>query len=185
MAGPVPADPLCRNDPVPLDTLPSADRPALTRLSPKKPWIDHLGAALGTVFSALVACATLYAAGGPDRLAAWGWVVALVAGLVLFVELWRFLAARRRAFALRQADIILRSGWFWERTSIVPLARVQHVELHRPFLDRRFGLAELLLYTAGASSVDMKIPGLTEDLALKLEAQILQAIGKPEAASDG
>ena len=77
-----------------------------------------------------------------------------------------------KGVALREFDIAYCSGLFWRKTVIVAFNRVQHVEVSSGPLQRRFGLATVKLFTAGGSSVDLKIDGLTADRAEEIRAFI-------------
>lgn len=86
---------------------------------------------------------------------------------------WTYLAAKNRRFALRDKDIVLKTGLINHRLAIIPINRIQHVELHRPFLDRKYDLATMAIYTAGASTVDAQVHGLAEEEAVRIQAFIL------------
>lgn len=45
--------------------------------------------------------------------------------------------------------------------TILPLARVQHMEIHQGPIERKLDLASLKLFSAGGVSVDLQIGGLT------------------------
>jgi len=79
-----------------------------------------------------------------------------------------------KGMALREHDIAYRSGLYWRKTVMLAFDRVQHVEVSSGPLQRRFGLASLKFFTAGGSSVDLKIDGLTRARARQLRAFILQ-----------
>jgi membrane protein YdbS with pleckstrin-like domain len=82
--------------------------------------------------------------------------------------------ARARGWALRQHDVAYRTGLIWRKTIILPFSRVQHAEVTSGPLQRRFGLATLKFYTAGGSSVDLKISGLEARQASALRDHILK-----------
>lgn len=82
--------------------------------------------------------------------------------------------AKARGWALREHDVAYRSGLVWRKTIILPFARVQHAEVTSGPLQRRFGLATLKFYTAGGSSVDLKITGLEAPQARALRDHILK-----------
>lgn len=71
-------------------------------------------------------------------------------------------------YALREKDILFRRGYVQQRTTVIPLNRVQHSAVHRSLLDRWLGIASLKIYTAGGSGSDLTIPGLTPEQALRL-----------------
>jgi membrane protein YdbS with pleckstrin-like domain len=72
-------------------------------------------------------------------------------------------------YAIRDKDIIYKSGIFFRQTLILPFNRVQHCEIEHGPIDRIFGLAQLSLFTAGGSGSDMTIPGLNQEVATKLK----------------
>ena len=63
---------------------------------------------------------------------------------------------------------------FWRKTTLLLFSRVQHVEVTSGPLQRKFGLASLKFFTAGGSSVDLKIEGLLRDDAENLKEFILR-----------
>jgi membrane protein YdbS with pleckstrin-like domain len=81
-----------------------------------------------------------------------------------------------KAVALRESDIAYRSGLFWRKTVIVAFNRIQHVEVSSGPLQRRFGLASIKLFTAGGSSVDLRIDGLTAERAEQMRTLIAEKI---------
>jgi membrane protein YdbS with pleckstrin-like domain len=85
-----------------------------------------------------------------------------------------------KGVALREFDIAYRSGLFWRKTVIVAFNRVQHVEVSNGPLQRKFGLASVKLFTAGGSSVDLRIDGLTVERAEQIRAFIAAKIDNSE-----
>ena len=72
----------------------------------------------------------------------------------------------------------------WFRTiTLLPLSRLQHVDLDRGPMERMFGLASLTVYTAGTHHATVAIPGLEANDAARLRDQ-LGALGA-EKESDG
>ncbi len=82
----------------------------------------------------------------------------------------------RKFYLLRQRDISFKSGVFFRDWITIPFTRVQHCELSRGVLDRSFGLAELRVYTAGGSSSDISIPGLRDEVAVRLKDFVISQI---------
>lgn len=74
----------------------------------------------------------------------------------------------------------IRSGRMVERTRLVPLARLQHVDLQRGPLERMFGLSSLIIHTAGTHSATTTIPGLEAAEAERLRDHLV-AIGGNDA----
>ncbi|NND35356.1 MAG: PH domain-containing protein, partial [Saprospiraceae bacterium] len=58
----------------------------------------------------------------------------------------------------------------------IPFSRVQHCEIIKGVIDNMIGLVELRIFTAGGSSSDLVIPGLTPDVAFALKEHIIGKI---------
>jgi uncharacterized protein len=78
------------------------------------------------------------------------------------------------AYRYRMNDVSLElcSGIFWRKSVLIPVSRVQHVDLQRGPLERRFGLATLQVHTAGTRHATHEIPGLDAQVALRLREQL-------------
>ena len=112
---------------------------------------------------------------------------AVAAGLALVgaiagVFAWR--EARRRAWGLREHDLIYRSGILVHRTALLPLARIQHVETMSGPLERAFGLVRLICYTAGGRGADLVMAGLQADTAERIRQFLLEHIRDLDAAGE-
>ncbi|VXB75663.1 conserved hypothetical protein [Flavobacterium sp. 9AF] len=83
---------------------------------------------------------------------------------------------KKRGYALRQHDVIFKSGVISETTVIVTNNRVQHVALHQGLFSRMFGLASIELFTAGGSSSDLKIDGILIEEAKKIKESVSKKI---------
>ena len=104
-------------------------------------------------------------------------------GFVLLMGIMITLQKRafyKRSYAIRERDIIYRRGLLSTNTTIIPFTRIQHVALNEGFIARYYGLAQLQIYTAGGSSSDLKISGLSKEDAEKIKSVILLQIGKKE-----
>jgi membrane protein YdbS with pleckstrin-like domain len=80
-------------------------------------------------------------------------------------------------YAVREAEIDLRSGAFVVRRTIVPMARVQHVDTSVTPLGQLFGIATLTVHTAAGKH---EVPGLAGATADRLRTEIAQAIREPD-----
>jgi len=105
----------------------------------------------------------------------------LLAGLFIWLSIKRPRRAYE-AWRYRIDDRVLetRSGIIFHRTRLLPLSRVQHVDLDRGPIERRFGLASLALFTAGTHSAKTTIEGLDADEAVALRDHLV-AIGGDDA----
>ncbi|WP_053991155.1 PH domain-containing protein [Mangrovimonas sp. TPBH4] len=75
----------------------------------------------------------------------------------------------KRQYALRDQDITYSKGVLVHSVTTLPFNRIQHVEISRTFLARKFGLATLHLYSAGQSGSDLSIKGLPLEVAQSLK----------------
>lgn len=107
-----------------------------------------------------------------------GVVAVLAIGNALFVPPLRY---RAWGFALRPTDLYLRRGILFRTTSIVPHARIQHVDTHHGPVDRALGLADLVVYTAGSRGALVTIPALGQTAAESLRDRLADLSGAGDA----
>ncbi len=82
----------------------------------------------------------------------------------------------KRKFAIRDKDISYKSGVFIEKMVTVPFSRIQHIEIEEGIFSRLFKLATISVFTAGDSSDDLEIKGITKEKALQIKEFISQKI---------
>ena len=90
---------------------------------------------------------------------------------------WR-IGTRRWQYTRWRLDgdgFALRRGRLWQRETRVPIARVQHLDLKRGPLERRRGLATLVLHTAGSQASTVSVGGLALADAEALRDRLLRA----------
>ena len=84
--------------------------------------------------------------------------------LFLLIFTWSYVSNyqwfRKSGYAVRDRDIIYKRGFLFEKTTIVPFNRVQHVSTNRGVLDKMLELSTLNVFTAGGSGSDVALPGL-------------------------
>lgn len=100
-----------------------------------------------------------------------GWTLLglFIITLIWFTWLLPGLSFRTFGFKVSEEELEIRSGWIWLSDIIVPMTRVQHVELERGPLLRKYGLAEVKVVTAAKTHVIM---ALESDEAERLKQQI-------------
>jgi hypothetical protein len=103
------------------------------------------------------------------------WLLIPVIAIPLFT--WPAISVPRIGYAIRDKDILYKSGVFWQTLTVIPFNRIQHVEKSSTPLDRRFDIATLQLFTAGGSGGDLKINGLSAITAENLRAFIIEKVG--------
>jgi len=93
--------------------------------------------------------------------------------LVVLSYVLTFLGFKKKKYALREKDILYQSGLIWRTFSALPFNRIQHAEIHQGPIERMFDLSNLKIYTAGGSSSDLSIKGLTLGTAQSMKDYIL------------
>ncbi len=91
--------------------------------------------------------------------------------------------ARYRAwrFRLREGDLVVRRGVLWRTVSVVPHARIQHVDTRHGPLERRLGLSRVIVHTAGSTGASVEVPGLSLEEAEALRERLAALGGGDDA----
>jgi membrane protein YdbS with pleckstrin-like domain len=63
-------------------------------------------------------------------------------------------------------------GLIFRSDTVVPFGRVQHIDVHQGPIERGYGLATLVLHTAGNHNASVALPGLGHDDALAMREAI-------------
>lgn len=136
------------------------------------------GALAGLVVSGPVSIALSSAVDG------WGLRLAIV--LVSMVAIVIALAGlararwRRTRWKLDARGFHVRRGWLFRSEILVPRTRVQHLDIERGPLERHFGLATLIVHTAGSQVPALQQSGMADADAVALRDALI-----PAAARDG
>ncbi len=94
---------------------------------------------------------------------------------VLLVSLTFFLANKAfafKAYAIREKDVMSRSGWLFQKLQVIPIDKIQHCVVRTGPLEKKFDLASLKLFTAGQQS-DITLSGLKAEQAEQLKEWIV------------
>ncbi|WP_083989144.1 PH domain-containing protein [Paraurantiacibacter namhicola] len=158
------------------ETQTDIDRDELTQLDPAYTTVLRIVAALTSlpfIIGALVLeIADLLPTGA---IIAPVFLIALM--LVLRLPMRRYQARGYRLDADRLR--VVRGIWFNSDT-VVPFARVQHIDVEQGPLERLFDLATLTVHTAGSHNASVHLPGLKHADATDMRETIRRAIGKEE-----
>ena len=104
----------------------------------------------------------------------------LSAGVFLLLVITTFAVGtgsfKRKAYAVREKDVLYRTGWFIQKLHIVPFNRVQHCVVQSGPIGRRYGLSSLSIFTAASGDQDISIQGLKTEDAEALKSYILEQI---------
>jgi membrane protein YdbS with pleckstrin-like domain len=98
-------------------------------------------------------------------------LVAVVALFAVFVGVVPDLRWRRWRYEIREDEVDLQRGIVWISRTLVPLARIQHVDTQSGPLQRRFGLATVVFYTAAGAN---QIPELSAPVAAEVRDRIAE-----------
>jgi membrane protein YdbS with pleckstrin-like domain len=71
----------------------------------------------------------------------------------------------RLRYGLSERILQVMRGWLFHTDTMVPLVRVQHIDVVRGPLDKLFGTASLVLHTAGTHNSIVTVPGLAPNRA--------------------
>jgi membrane protein YdbS with pleckstrin-like domain len=78
---------------------------------------------------------------------------------------------RRWRYEIREDEVDLQRGIVWVSRTLVPLGRIQHVDTQSGPLQRRFGLATVVFYTAAGPN---QIPELSAPVAAQVRERIAE-----------
>ena len=159
-----------------------------SRVDPRSVPAGRVGGWLFTAAFAVVAgggaLVALTASGAP--LVSWAAsgaiAAAVLGGLGFLAHTVPAIAWRTTYVTLDEDGLEYEHGWLWRHHVSVPRARIQHTDVTQGPLERRFGIATLVVYTAGTEHAAIPIAGLAHDVALRLRDALL-ARGAAEAAA--
>ena len=117
---------------------------------------------------------------GVGEVIPWKWLIAGWLALALLRVYFLFWHQQRVytgwGYRLDGKVIETKHGIWFRELQLLPLARLQHVDLHSGPIERSLGLASLLLHTAGTHEATIVIPGLDAQEAARLRDHLV-AIG--------
>jgi len=103
-------------------------------------------------------------------------VLTVELALTLLSIYWCFFSYRYKGYALREHDILYKTGVLWRKKTILPFNRIQHIETHQSVLQRKLNIKTIRLYTAGGLKADMIINGIDSKTTDKLKQFLLSKI---------
>ncbi|PJK14242.1 hypothetical protein CO613_07620 [Lysobacteraceae bacterium NML07-0707] len=168
--------------------LPCADTEAWQPLPARGRILFCLSHAIAcAIFGAALALATALVSEAKLGTGPWLWAGLLaVAGLLAGAVFGIWLGARRHSYYRWRLDgtgFAVKSGKLWQRHTHVPATRVQHLDISRSPLQRRYGLATLTVHTAGTHSHALSLPCLDQQDAEALRKALAAGI-EPESDDD-
>ena len=103
----------------------------------------------------------------------------LAVAVVVGIPVWRY---RVHRWEVTEGFIVTRSGAIFRDWRIVPLHRVQTVEVSQSIVERIFGVARLVIRTASYAG-STEVPGLNGDVARGIAGELSRALAR--SAHDG
>lgn len=79
---------------------------------------------------------------------------------------------RAWSYRIDPDELHVAHGVWTQMRTVVPFARVQHIDVAQGPLERRFGVTRLVLHTAGTADSEVVLPGLTRETAEALRDEI-------------
>jgi membrane protein YdbS with pleckstrin-like domain len=101
-----------------------------------------------------------------------GWLLAS-AGLTVLLLAWPAISYRHTSYRISERGMRIRRGVFWRTVSSVPRSRVQHTDVSQGPIERMFGLATLIVYTAGTHHASVSLSGLARETALGIRDHLI------------
>jgi membrane protein YdbS with pleckstrin-like domain len=153
------------------ETAVAATHAAWQRLPPRAQVLFMLGNLVGYGVLAVVALVPV------GLFLPWeGLKLPLSVALLVLLPLFGLWLARKQYrhtwWRLDAQGFALRRGRMWQQETRVPASRVQHLDLKRGPLERRFGLATLAIHTAGTRHSAVVVGGLDAGDAERLRDRL-------------
>lgn len=128
----------------------------------------HVMRLAGAITTAIVTAGAALTSWGVSHALEWLplWAAPLA---VLLLGLWSIALAPKRwarwGWAWTGKELHVASGWLTRVHTIVPASRVQHIDVTQGPVERMFGVATLVLHTAGTANSEVDLPGISRDTA--------------------
>jgi membrane protein YdbS with pleckstrin-like domain len=180
-------------EPAPASAGPAAVEAALAdgrrrRVDPRFVDLARIGGLIGSGVVLAVGGLGLafYATGAEPRFARLVLLAGLLGGLVvlLLAAAWLHppLQYRHLSWRLSSDGLEIRRGVWFRHEIRVPRARVQHTDVERGPIERRFELATLVVHTAGHRDSEIRLEGLEHATALAVRDYLLAPVGSDDGA---
>ncbi len=100
----------------------------------------------------------------------------VLAALGIFRAIWwPKLAYRYISYRVTDRLFRFRHGVLWRSVVSVPKSRVQHTDVSQGPLERNFGIARLIVHTAGTDNASVSLGGLPYDTAMKIRDHLIDS----------
>ncbi len=136
----------------------------------------------GAIGLAIVAFPTLVGVGVIVLIASWHpgqklglltlWI-GVMGLLTVTVIMWPALRFRHTRYRVDENALTISRGVIWRSVTSVPTSRIQHTDVLQGPLQRQFGLATLIVHTAGTQDAAVSLSGLAHRDALPLRDSLI------------
>ena len=154
--------------PIGIDPLP----PPRERLDPRARTMWYVSEAIEMAIWTIVVIAIAIAITRfTDLASSWVWAIAAVilTGSLLDSVITPDVRYRSWRYEIRSDEVDLQHGVLVKTRQLVPMSRIQHVDTRSGVLQRQFGLASVVFYTAAGA---MEIPALSPPIAAEVRNRI-------------
>ena len=103
----------------------------------------------------------------------WTWFIVaawavLTLGAIGLAWLWPAWEYHRAGYCLRPDRIEVWRGLLWRKAVSIPCSRVQYTDVQQGPIQRRHGIATLVIHTAGTEAAQVEAAGLPHALAIEV-----------------
>ena len=177
------------NEKVEIAVTGTAVLPEYQSLDPNHLKLDRLlGGIFAGIVSLIVVIGLAIGAMVSDSLG-FGFAIAIVLAVFAIVFLvWAGLiypgfAYRHASWRLSEHGLDIRRGVWWRHRIVVPRSRIQHSDIEQGPLQRGFGIATLVIHTAGTKNSSVKLEGLAAKTAETLRDTLVSDLSsRPESS---
>lgn len=141
--------------------------------------VQRLGNVISTVIFAAVLCGIVLVVHWRDDVPEQFHTPTTVAAVALFLlravhgQIWPAIAWRRISYLVDHHGLRIDRGVVYWQTIHVARNRIQHTDVERGPISRRFGLARLLIHTAGTENATITLEGLDARTAEELRDYLI------------
>lgn len=87
---------------------------------------------------------------------------------------------RHWGYAFTGSELHVAHGWLFRTHTIVPVSRVQHIDVAQGPIERMFGVTTLVLHTAGTEASTVALPGIARQTSEGIRDAIRAHIGSAQ-----
>lgn len=170
------------NNPIDVNGLPNLDTITFTPLNPQYRKVVLIRLAVVVLFLVVIGIAPMVVKQViPDLEIPQGISIAIMAFalvLAMLIVVVNLLGFKQKGYAIREKDIIYKSGLINRTETVIPFNRVQHVGIYEGALLRVFNLCTVEFFTAGGAMGDLRVPGLSKEDGERLKAYVIKNINE-------